>query len=325
MVAISELDVGDDAALRAFWDVEQAAQRADRSLPVLTTYERRVQMVRRPAPRVRRILLAAYDGSELVGTAELSASNRDNLHVAQLEVNVLPSHRRRGLGRALHDEAVRRGHADGRRTFIGEVCQPSAETPSAAVGFAHTVGFESAHREDHFVLDLPASPETDGAPSDYTVVTWTNHAPDDLVTAYARMRTQMNQDVPTGELDLVPRVVCVEDIREEEQRLGEQYDTLVGVARRADGELDGYTLVFLPRGDDHAQQDDTFVMREARGRGVGRSLKTAVLGELTAEHPERRLLHSWTALDNAPMQRLNRRLGFRAVERVHEMQRQDAG
>ena len=30
---LGELDVDDDAALRAFWDVEQAAQRADRSLP----------------------------------------------------------------------------------------------------------------------------------------------------------------------------------------------------------------------------------------------------------------------------------------------------
>ena len=36
-------------------------------------------------------------------------------------------------------------------------------------------------------------------------------------------------------------------------------------------------------------------------------------------------MHTWTALDNAPMQRLNRGLGFRAVELVHEMQRQDAG
>ena len=62
MVEISEVDVDDDAALRSFWEVEQAAQRADRSHPVLTTYERRVQIARRPAPGRRRTLLAAYDG-----------------------------------------------------------------------------------------------------------------------------------------------------------------------------------------------------------------------------------------------------------------------
>jgi GNAT superfamily N-acetyltransferase len=146
MVEISELDVDDDAALRSFWEVEQAAQRADRSHPVLTTYDRRVQIARRPAPRTRRTLLAAYDGSELVGVAELGVSTRDNLHVAALEVNVLPSLRRQGIGRALHDEAVRRGHADGRTTFIGEASQPDADHPSAATAFAEALGFESAHQ-----------------------------------------------------------------------------------------------------------------------------------------------------------------------------------
>jgi GNAT superfamily N-acetyltransferase len=187
------------------------------------------------------------------------------------------------------------------------------------------LGFESAHREDHLVLDLPPS-ETlvDGADPGRSVVTWMNHAPEDLVAAYARMRTQMNRDVPTGELDIEPRVVTVEDIREEEGRLSQQYDTLVGVAVAADGGLDGYTLAFLPRGEDFVQQDDTFVMREARGRGIGRSLKTAVLRRLVSEHPDRTLVHTWTALDNAPMQRLNHSIGFRPVELMHEMQREDA-
>ncbi len=327
MVEISELDVDDDAALRSFWEVEQAAQRADRSHPVLTTYDRREQIARRPAPRTRRILLAAYAGAELVGTADLAMSSRDNLHVAELEVNVLPSYRRQGIGRALHDEAVRRGRADGRTTYIGEACQPSADRRSPATAFAEALGFESAHREDHLVLDLtdaPTSPPGDAPPTDSTVVIWTNHAPDDLVTAYARMRTLMNQDVPTGELDLEPHVVTVEEIREQESRLAEQYDTVVGVVRRADGELDGYTLVFLPLGEDFAQQDDTFVMRAARGRGNGRTLKTAVLRLLAAEHPERHVVHTWTALDNDPMQRLNRGLGFRSVELLHEVQRKDA-
>jgi GNAT superfamily N-acetyltransferase len=119
--------------------------------------------------------------------------------------------------------------------------------------------------------------------------------------------------------------VTAEEIREEEERLGEQYDTVVGVARRADGELDGYTLVYLPRGEDFAQQDDTFVMRAARGQRVGRALKTTVLGLLSTQHPERHLVHTWTAPDNEPMQRLNRGLGFRPVELLHEVQRQDAG
>ena len=176
------------------------------------------------------------------------------------------------------------------------------------------------------MLDLPATPGTlaDRIDGGHPVVTWTNHAPDDLVAAYARMRTQMNRDVPIGELELEPRALSVEDVREEEERLSQQYDVVVGVAGRADGTLDGYTLAFLPRGEDFVQQDDTFVMREARGRGIGLLLKTALLRMLAAEHPERTLVHTWTAVDNEPMQRLNRSFGFRAVELMHEMQRQDA-
>jgi GNAT superfamily N-acetyltransferase len=324
MVAVRVLDVHDDAELRAFWEVEQAAQRADRSHPVLWTWERRVQMLRAatPGPR-RRVLLTAYDGPRLVGAAELSGSTRDNLHLAELEVHVLPSHRRRGIGGALHDEAVRRARADDRTTIIGEVTQPSAGQESAGVAFARSLGFTSAHREDHLVLDLPVPSEAlpGPVPEDHAVLTWTNRAPDELVASYARMRTLMNRDVPIGELDLAPQEVTVDDVREEERRLGGTFDVVVGVAQRPDGELVGYTLLFLPRGEDYVQQDDTFVMRAARRRGLARALKLEALAHLHREHPERGSVHTWTAPDNEPMQRLNRGLGFRPVELMHEMQR----
>jgi GNAT superfamily N-acetyltransferase len=322
MVEISEVDVHDDGLLREYWDVEQAAQRADRTHPVLRSYDRLVQLARQPAPGHHRTLLAAYDGPGLVGVAELSGSTADNLHLAEVEVDVLPSHRRRGIGRALLAEVLRRGRAEGRRTFIGEACRPTSEQPSDAISFAQASGFEPAHREDHLVLDLPASPAAVAGSTDsgHTILTWANRVPDDLVTAYARMRTQMNHDVPIGDLDREPAAVTVEQIRAGEDRLSHHYDTVVGVARRPDGELGGYTLAFLPHGEDYVQQDDTFVAREARGQGVGRSLKTAVLRMLAAERPERARVHTWTDPDNDPMQRLNRALGFRPVELMLEMQ-----
>ena len=36
-------------------------------------------------------------------------------------------------------------------------------------------------------------------------------------------------------------------------------------------------------------------------------------------------MHTWTDVDNAPMQRTNRDFGYRPVERMHEMQRKVAG
>jgi GNAT superfamily N-acetyltransferase len=334
MVEISELDVSDDAALRAYWDVEQAAQLADRSHPVLRSHQRLVQQARTPAPGRFSTQLAAYDGPRLVGAAELSGSLRDNLHLAEIEVDVIPSCRRQGIGRQLLGEVLRRGRADGRTSFIAEACQPAEDRPSAATSFAQALGFESAHREDHFALDLPVPAELlsggihdrihngtdDGTDIGHHVVTWTNRAPDDLVAAYARMRTQMNHDVPLGDLDIEPQAETVERIRASEERLSEHFDTVVGVARRSDGELSGYTLAYLPHDEGFVQQDDTFVTREARGRGIGRALKIALLRLLADEWPERTLVHTWTAVDNVAMQRLNRALGFRTVELMHEMQ-----
>ncbi|HEX3929888.1 MAG TPA: hypothetical protein VHW64_04250 [Nocardioides sp.] len=54
MVQISALDVDDDDALRAYWDVEQAAQRAERRHPFLRSLRQLEQQVRRPGAYYER-------------------------------------------------------------------------------------------------------------------------------------------------------------------------------------------------------------------------------------------------------------------------------
>ena len=78
----SELDPDDDAGLREFFDVEQAAQRADHPHAVLRTFPQLLQMVRRPSSYFRRTLLVARDAGRIVGTAELGLTVEDNLHLA---------------------------------------------------------------------------------------------------------------------------------------------------------------------------------------------------------------------------------------------------
>ena len=80
-------------------------------------------------------------GGEQVSTAESSGFEVEefpSLHVASIEVNVLPSHRRRGLATALYVEAERRARDAGRTTVIGEVNVPAGQTfdTSAPGGFA---------------------------------------------------------------------------------------------------------------------------------------------------------------------------------------------
>jgi RimJ/RimL family protein N-acetyltransferase len=62
-------------------------------------------------------------------------------------------------------------------------------------------------------------------------------------------------------------------------------------------------------------------MSSHRGHRLGTAMKLATLEVIRRDHPERTAMHTWTAVDNAPMQRVNRAFGYRPVERMHEMQR----
>ncbi len=329
MPEIAELDPDDDTGLREFFDVEQAAFRADHPHAVLRTFPQLLQMVRRPSSYSRRTLLVARDAGRIVGTADLALTVEDNLHLAHVQAGVHPDARRRGVGLALHEELVRRARSAGRTTLLGEVNQPVEGDPSPAFRFATALGYAVVQEEDHHVLSLPvegarfdASP---GVPEGYEIVTWRDRAPDDLVEAYAAMHTQMGRDAPSGGVDHQPVEITVDRVREGEQRTAEAYDQVVAVARRrSDGVFGGYTLVYLARDADYVIQDDTLVMPEHRGHGLGMALKVAMLRILAAEHPERRLVHTWNAVENTFMQRINRELGFTPVERELEMQRRDA-
>lgn len=319
---IQQLDVHDDAATRAFHDVEQAAARHDRPHAVLRTYEALLSSWRNPSDYHRYLpLLAVVDGA-VVGAADLGLSLQDNTHLADVEVSVLPTHRRRGIGRALHEEATRLRVAEGRTSACGEVyAAPGAESPGLA--FATVLGYRSVHVEDHLVLPLPATPpEVD--PAGYEIVTWRDRCPDELVDAYCEMRTRMNHDVPVGELEYEPVDMTVERVRVGEERTARSYSSIVSAARRLeDAVFGGYSITYLAHGTDHAIQDDTLVMPEHRGRHLGAALKSATLAILQAEHPERIVIHTWTDPDNHAMYRTNTVFGYRPVERMHEMQVKD--
>jgi GNAT superfamily N-acetyltransferase len=319
---IREVDVHDDATTRAFHDVEQAAARHDRPHALLRTYDALLSSWRNPSDYHRpRPLVAVVDG-EVVGIADLGFSLQDNTHLADLEISVLPTYRRRGIGRALHEEATRLRVAEGRTSACGEAyAVPGAESPGVA--FATAMGYRSVHVEDHLLLHLPATPpEVD--PAGYEIVTWRGRCPDEHVEAYCAMRTRMNHDVPVGGLDIEPVEMTVERLRTGEERTGRSYDSVVAAARRTDdGVFGGYSLTYLPHGTDHAIQDDTLVMPEHRGRHLGAALKAATLAIVQAEHPGRVAIHTWTDPDNHAMYRTNTRFGYRPVERLHEMQLKD--
>ena len=68
---LRDLDVHDDARLREWWVVEQAAHRHDRDQPVLRTFDSLAFAVRNPSPHYRREPVAALVDGRVVGVADL--------------------------------------------------------------------------------------------------------------------------------------------------------------------------------------------------------------------------------------------------------------
>ncbi len=98
MTRIIEVDPQDESILRAYFETEQAAMRADRPDAMLRTWEALRFTAQQPSPYYRRTLLVALDGDRVVGTADVGGSIGDNERVADLEVTVsagppAPGHR----------------------------------------------------------------------------------------------------------------------------------------------------------------------------------------------------------------------------------------
>lgn len=334
MVEVVEVDPQDEAALRDYWETEQQAIRHDRPDAIIRTWDSLRNATQTPGPFYRRELLAARLDGRTVGVADLGFWLQGNDHLAGLEVNVLASHRRRGTGRALFEEGERRRRALGRTSVSGEAYVGEGQTleTSAAGLFATAMGMTSAHQEDHLALRLPVD-ETQvsrlrdavaGHASAYDVVTWGDRCPDEHVEAFCAMNTQMSADVPSGALDVEAVVWDEARLRSSEERTARSFHRVIAAARRRDdGVLGGYTLLYLPHGEEHVLQDDTLVMPEHRGSRLGTVLKLATLDIVRRDHPERQTLHTWTEPDNHAMYRTNLGFGYVAVERMHEMQLKD--
>ncbi|HET7357580.1 MAG TPA: GNAT family N-acetyltransferase [Nocardioidaceae bacterium] len=288
-----------------------------------------------PSPVKRRTAVGAFSGEECVGAMLFELPLQSDLDTVLVELAVPPPCRRRGVGAALWDWADGRARKLGRSIFQTEVFVPAGHTVETWPGarFATARGFVSANVEDHLLVDLPydagrlAAIENGEDRSDgYRITSWAGACPDEYVEAWAELHTAMSADVPTGELARDVVLHSVDGVRLSESRMAKNWITLNALALSEGGEPVGYSTLFLPRTQpEHAYQDDTLVLRAHRGHGLGARLKIANLRRLAGlpdtDVARRRWLHTYTAKDNAPMQTVNARFGFRAVEELHEFER----
>ncbi len=335
VLEIREVAPSDDQAF-ARWHAALAAGALDgRVAATVSSLRELTDSLSVPSPSKRRLAVGAWDGDECVGAMLFELPLRSDLDTVLVEIDVPPAHRARGVGAALWEWAEHRARREGRGIFQGEVYVPHGHTTGSWPGarFATARGFVSAHVEDHLVVGLPFDADRLDhldAPGDggggYRVVAWAGGCPDRYVESWAHLHSAMSQDVPTGELARDAVAHTVESVRTSEERLARNWLTLSSLALTGADQPVGYSTLFLPRSQpEHAYQDDTLVLEAHRGHGLGARLKVANLRRLAdlpaADVSERRWLHTYTSRDNAPMQKVNARFGFRAVEQMHEFEK----
>ncbi|GAA5513481.1 mycothiol acetyltransferase [Deinococcus carri] len=254
------------------------------------------------------------EGERALGWARLDYGLRENLHAAHARLLVHPDHRRRGLGRALAAALKAAARQEGRRlvTFGTTSKAPAGEA------FARTLGAEAALPMRQSRLDLGAVPDTlldawtarpDADP--YRLHLW-ERLPDDFLTRAADLMMVMNT-APRGDLDVEDWTITPEMVRAWESMIeeaGERCFFLAAEDTRS-GQLAGYTeVLWSPERAALVYQGATAVRPEARGQGLGKWLKAAMLRHVRAHCPGARWVRTNNANENAAMLGINVALGF---------------
>jgi len=279
-------------------------------------------------PEEHRLLVAREDGTGAVqGFADIELYRRENLELARVELRVLPAHRRRGIGSSLVAAVEQLVTAVGRTELGGMDETPvRADCEDAAGPFATRHGFtftqEMVRRELRLPLSRPharaLADNPKSRPPGYSLLTFADRWPDELIEDRCELGRRMSTDIPTGGQELDEEIWDAARVRQIEATLAAQNRAkVITVARHDDsGRLAGFTEIAVPLGaPESVWQHDTLVMREHRGHGLGFAMKVANLAALERRFAAARTVSTWNAAENAPMIAVNDELGFEVAAR----------
>jgi GNAT superfamily N-acetyltransferase len=335
-IAVTPFDPSDATSADRAYEVCRAASLAD--IPDFPAPPREYFFgsLRHPWPGERLERALGWIDGKPVGYLELMLPERDNTENAAAELYVMPSHRRRGVGRALHQHAVTVARAAGRRRLVGSTVETLPGGPcvhdGAGRAFAAALGAHPALPEVRRRLDLDA---VDGRRLDelvagawrraagYRLVRWQISAPEQYLDDIAYLDGRLLTDAPMGDLEWEPEKVDAEHVRDIESALAARgrRDYHTGVVHEASNRLVGWTMVAMRPGIAwHARQGITIVDPDHRGHRLGLVAKIENLGFARAHEPGLTTVDTFNAAANEHMIAVNDALGFRPVDAWTEWQ-----
>jgi GNAT superfamily N-acetyltransferase len=322
------VDPADTAVAKELFALHQAVHATDWPDLPEPLWEPFLAELREPSPEVRIDRLAARIDGRLVGDALLALPEIDNRHLAICALNVLPTHRRRGIGRALLAEVCQRARAEQRRSLLcgaSKAVPGGPPRPDAGPRFLEAMGFAPALAAKQRRIDLTAvdpAAEQDllaeclPHATGYECVSWTGPTPDRFAGEVARLVNRLNTDAPTGDVEVTASTMDATRLRAEERVALDRGTHLVAVAarHRDTGELAAITRVDVRPIGDHGTIWVTIADPRHRGHRLGTIVKIELHRLLRRDFPGLRHLYTGNADENAQMVAINDRLGYLAYD-----------
>ncbi len=146
--------------------------------------------------------------------------------------------------------------------------------------------------------------------------------PEEMWADYSPQFSAMLNTVPFEDLDVGQEIITPDHLRDYYSRLELSRERVHSViAREPDGVISGVTDVgWAPYRPTIIHQQFTGVRIDARGRGLGKWIKAAMLLHLRELYPNARWISTDNAGSNAPMLAINKQLGFKQYRSGTEYQ-----